>query len=776
MMRPEELIKNLTLKEKCRIFSGDGPWNTFSAGDKVPSFSMADGPHGLRKQGDAAYADMENSHIATCYPTASALASSWNTETIEKLAKALATEAYNEDVQVLLGCGMNIKRSPLCGRNFEYFSEDPYLAGTLAAQYVKTIQENGVAACPKHFCANNQEKRRMTSNSIVDERTLNEIYLRAFEIVVKNSAPKSIMASYNRCNGSYVGHNKKFLTDILRTKWGYKGIVISDWGACINAADSMMAGMDLAMPDSNGYLNEQLEKAVAAGKITEADVEKMAARVVGLAQEMKNQNREKGKTDLEAHNKIAVDLAADCAVLLKNEGLLPLKQKEICVIGELAEFLKFQGGGSSHIQTRKTPNVIEALEAKGFKVEYSKGYLSGFVKRAHAESKNKPYQKKALELAKQCAEKNMPIVFCCGLTDSFEGEGFDREDLLLPPEQLKLLDDISKITKNIVVLTFAGAPIDFSFTDKVNAILHMHYAGQGVGEAAAILVSGERSPSGKLSESYPFKVEDTPCFGNFSITGKDDIYYKEGLMVGYRYYQTKNIPVRYEFGYGLSYSTFEYSNFSVEKSGDSAVAKFTLKNTGNVDAAEVAQIYVKNPENKSGLQRAIQELRGYAKVFLKAGESKEVTIKLDDNAFKVFSTKKEDFVLCGGEYTVQLAASVKDIKSEKVIKIEGESLEALCDPIVYTDDMTVEGKLDHFVMSSSLGDMSKKSFIIRAFLAIILIVLRLMNKGQSADSPIVKIQINTIRECPVESLISTSGGSVNHAMARFFVWCANHRL
>ena len=785
MKKIDELLKSLTAEEKTRLFNGKGNWNTFDADGKVPTFSMADGPHGVRKQDDENYRDLNVSKLATCFPTASALASSWNLETIQKLAHALADEAIGSNVDVLLGCGVNMKRSPLCGRNFEYFSEDPYLAGILAAEYVKTLQADGVAACPKHFAANNQEKRRMTSNSLVDERTMNEIYLRAFEIIVKNSKPKTIMAAYNRVNGKFAGFNKRLLTDTLRNKWGFDGVVISDWGACINPPECIKAGMDLAMPDSHLYFDKQIKAALENGTLSESDLDKSASRVLKLADEMIEirENRKKGQADLEENNKIAVDLATDCAVLLKNEGLLPLKQKEVCVIGELAEILKFQGGGSSHINTPKTKNILESLEERNFKVEYEKGYLSGFVKRRKAAKLNKPYQKKALELAKKCASENKPIIFCCGLTDSFEGEGFDRDNMLLPPEQKLLLTEISKITKDIVVVTFAGAPIDFSFEGDVNAILHMHYAGQGVGEATAILLSGEKSPSGKLSETYPLSIEDTPCYGNFSDLETDDVYYKEEVLMGYRHYQTKNIPVCYEFGYGLSYSKFEYSDLSIEKtSAENVSVSFTIKNVGNFDASEIAQVYVKNPQiskdKENELKRAEKELRGFAKVFLKAGESKKVTIKLDDNSFKVFSTKKDDFAISGGKYTIQVGQSVKNIKLEKEIEIEGEKFEDLVEKVRWDakKELAIDDKKGKFSMSSSLYDMSKKSFIIRAFLAIILVVLRGMNHWEAADSPIIKIQINTIKECPVEALISTSGGSVNEGMARFFVWCANHRL
>ena len=772
-----ELLKVLSLTEKARLFNGNGSWKTYDAEGKIPFVTTADGPHGVRKQADEDYADLNASKIATCFPTASALASSWDVETIKKLAHALAEEAHSADVDVLLGCGMNIKRSPLCGRNFEYFSEDPYLAGILANEYVKTLQSDGVAACPKHFACNNQELHRMTSNSIVDERTLREIYLRAFEIVVRNSKPKTIMSAYNRVNGKYAGENAHLLTEILRDEWGFDGVVISDWGACINPEASIKAGMDLAMPDSSGYLGKLITKSVENGTLTEAEIERASKNVLKLAAEVECSKKEWPQADLEKNAKIAVELATETAVLLKNDGLLPLKPQEICIIGELAEFLKFQGGGSSHINTPKTPNIIDSFVAKGYKVNYEKGYLSGFVKRNKAAKLNKPYQEKALKLVEECNSKAIPVIFCCGLTDSFEGEGFDRDSLEMPPEQLLLLDEICKITRNVIVLTFAGSAIDFSFEDKVNAILHMHYNGQGVGEAVAILVSGEKSPSGHLSETYPMKIEDTPAFGNYSIRGKDDILYSEEVLVGYRHYQTKEIPVRYEFGYGLTYTTFSYENLVIENASDGTVtANFTLKNTGNFDAAKVAQIYVKNPENKTEFSRANQELRGFAKIFLKAGESKQVSVKLDENAFKVYSTKKNEWTTVGGTYTIQVGSSVKDIRLEKAIDVTGEKLEELLEKFVIPEEYKTEGKQKKFDMTSSLLVMSKKSFIIRAFLSIILVVLRIMNKGASADSPIVKIQINTIKECPVSSLISTSGGAVGEGMAKFFVWCANHRL
>ena len=810
------LLNTLSLNEKIRLLNGDGSWKTYNAAGKLPYFFMSDGPHGLRKQDEEKYADLNKSKVATCFPTASCVASSWNKDSLTKLGQAIGNEALNENVNMVLGPGINIKRSPLCGRNFEYFSEDPYLAGQLAANYVSGMQSLGVATCVKHYACNNQEKRRQTSSSIIDERTLREIYLRAFEIVVKKSSPVGIMGSYNKVNGEYVCASHKLLTQILRNEWGFKGIVISDWGACIDATKCLQAGLNLAMPDSLGYFSKSLKKALSEKVIDESLIEKADERILDVAQWFTNFSNTKSPAtdsniqtentyalDYNKQHQIARELACDSAVLLKNNGILPLQPGKIAVIGELAQFMKFQGGGSSHITTKDYPNALEAFMALGYDVSYSKGYFSGFCKEKNVVKKNEPLCHAALEFARTATQNNTPILFFTGLTERYEGEGFDRETLDLPKEQSELLEEVLKITDNVIVINFCGAPIDFSPAQKAKAILQMYLPGEAAGEAVADLVSGKVNPSGKLAETWPLCMEDIPCQETFAKE-TDNVPYKENVFVGYRFYETKNMPVQYEFGYGLSYTKFEYSELQVDLGTEAsrsetnvtkttaqvsdktsvtytapAPATVSLKvtNAGTLDGSEIVQIYVAPVQTQEEqCLRPAKELRGFTKVFLKAGESKTVEIQLDENAFKVFSEKNNNFVTIGGCYKVQAGASIKDIRLEQEVQVQGEVLLENVSKVsesFYTDHFSEPHCKGSFTTSDSLGEMSKSSHFIRGFIKIMEFVLVLMNKGRSKEDPAVKIAISAIKENPLESLISTSGGAISEKTAAWLVKMAN---
>lgn len=785
------LIENLSEDEKIRLLNGEGSWQTYNAQGKLPSFFMSDGPHGLRKQESENYSDLNKSNVATCFPTASCMASSWDKNALYRLGQAIADEALAENVNMVLGPGINIKRSSLCGRNFEYFSEDPYLSGILAASYINGMQNKGVAACVKHFACNSQEKRRQTSNSIVDERTLREIYLRAFEIVVKQSAPLGIMGSYNRLNGEYVCASHKLLTQILRNEWGFKGIVISDWGACIDAAKCVKAGMDLAMPDSGGYLSDCLKKSLAEKVISLSDIEKSGKRVLDVALWFKEEQKKykgdrvnctKPAVDYSVQHETAKQLAEGSAVLLKNEKLLPLKKGKVIVIGELAEIMKFQGGGSSHITTKEYPNAISALENLGYTVLYEKGYYSGFCKTSQIEKMNKPLIDPALALAKKAAEEGIPVLFFAGLTERYEGEGFDRESLELPMEQKSLLTKVLECTNNVALINFSGAPVNFAHFGSVKAILQMYLAGEAVGEAVADLVSGVANPSGKLAESFPCAVEDISCNSNFGGE-EDNICYKENVFVGYRDYESNNKVLQFEFGYGLSYTTFEYKDLQVQmeknpsEAEQSVLVKFTVTNTGSVEGSEVVQIYV-CPElsAKEKQLRPVKELRGFEKVFLKAGESKDVCITLDENAFKVYSQKENAFVTIGGKYKIQVAASVKDVRLEKELEIQGdrplEHLVSIGDEFYKENSIQIHTK-GSYTLSDSLGDMAKSCRFIRNLIRMIEKGIVAFSKGKSKEDPSIKIVISAIKENPLESLISTSGGAISEKMAKLLVKKAN---
>ena len=767
---------NLSDEEKMRLFNGVGSWNTYDANGKVPSFSMSDGPHGLRKQ-DAHeetenYADLNNSRLATCFPTSSCMAASWDKSLLSELGKTIAEEAQCQEVDLVLGPGTNIKRSPLCGRNFEYFSEDPYLAGTLAAQYITGMQALGIGTSLKHFTCNNQEKRRQTSNSIVSEKTLSEIYLRPFEIAVRKAQPASIMVSYNKVNGEYAAASKFLLTEVLRKKWGFKGIVISDWGACIGAANCLKAGMSLAMPDSNGYFSHQLEKVYKDDQEVRAKLDEANQLVIEAAQKWNGGHKlPKGtQIDFPAHHKAALRFATNSAVLLKNDGVLPLAEKsKLTVIGAMAATMKFQGGGSSHITTARYPSAIESLKALGYEIDYAEGYTGEM-----GDTSERGYAQ-ALELAKKAVAEKRPVLFFCGLTEEFEGEGFDRENIALPKVQTKLLNQIIALGADLIAVTFSGAPIDIYFADKVRAVLHMYLCGEACGEACAELLSGRVNPSGKLAETFPFSEKDTPCYGNFAGE-EDNIEYKEGSYVGYRYYEAKKVPVRYEFGFGLSYTTFEYSNLEIDL--EKKTVSFDVKNTGSVGGAEVAQVYIQ----KEGAD--YPELRGFEKVLLEPGETKTVTVELDENAFTEYDTTSHNFVAAAGAYKILVGSSVRKILLEQKVDVAEKSVAFVAsdytpDAALYNDFFTNTFYEAHhkgtFTSADNLGDMAKESLGVRIILKIVERIVLFSMKGKSKNDPSVKIVLSAIAENPLESLISVTNGSFTEKLMEKTIRLANRK-
>ncbi len=794
----EEILATLSLDEKIRLLNGVGNWDTFSAEGKVPVISVSDGPHGLRHQtGKEAVGDINDSQLATCFPTACAIASSWNVEAARRMATAIAKEAKAQNVQIVLGCGMNIKRSPLCGRNFEYFSEDPLLSGEMAAGFVQGMQSQNVGACLKHFALNNQEKYRQSSSSNVDERTLREIYLAGFERAVKKAQPHSIMCSYNKINGVFTSANKKLLTDILRDEWGFEGIVMSDWGATIDAVQSLKSGLDLSMPDSSGYLGKQIKAAYEKGQISESQIDTACKRIISLAlkyEEHKDEFEGGAKAepvDFKQQHQTAFELACESAVLLKNDGIFPLAQKQkILVVGQLAEKMRFQGGGSSHISTAPYPNAVQALK-DFYDVEYVPGYLSTFCREKKKQKINQKLKAQALVKIRRLVKENpqIPLLYFCGLEESYEGEGFDRENLLLPQSHIDLYKEIIGLTKNVALVTFSGSAIDLTFAPEARAILHMYLCGEACGQACAALISGQKNPSGKLAETWPYKVEVGAPHSSY------DIPYEEGVLAGYRWYETKKQPVQYEFGYGLSYSSFEYSELKVKGpstgSGTTegiavpelvegpALFQITLsvQNTGTVDGSEVVQLYVKNPECDPEISRPVMELRAFRKIFLKAGEKKTITFTLDQSAFSVYATKKKCFAPVKGNYEICIGASLKDIRLSAPVKVEGEEIQAL----VNTDalekkDIFAEHprhKKGEFTLTDSLIEMSRGSKYVNCLLKLFRMLLILTSRSKSKDDPAVKINITGIEENPLESLISISGGRITEKRARKIVSFAN---
>ena len=788
MKTTEEILATLSLDEKIRLLNGVGNWDTFSADGKVPVISVSDGPHGLRHQtGKEAIGDINDSQLATCFPTACAIASSWNVEAARRMAAAIAKEAKAQNVQIVLGCGMNIKRSPLCGRNFEYFSEDPLLSGEMAAGFVQGMQSQNVGACLKHFALNNQEKYRQSSSSNVDERTLREIYLAGFERAVKKAQPHSIMCSYNKINGVFTSANKKLLTDILRDEWGFEGIVMSDWGATIDAVQSLKAGLDLSMPDSSGYLGKQIKAAYEKGQISESQIDTACKRIISLAlkyEEHKDEFEGGAKAepvDFKQQHQTAFELACESAVLLKNDGIFPLAQKQkILVVGQLAEKMRFQGGGSSHISTAPYPNAVQALK-EFYDVEYVPGYLSTFCKEKKKQKINQKLKAQALEKIRRLVNENpdLPVLYFCGLEESYEGEGFDRENLLLPQSHIDLYKEIIGLTKNIALVTFSGSAIDLTFAPEARAILHMYLCGEACGQACAALISGQKNPSGRLAETWPVKVmvgSPMPFY---------DIDYGEGVLCGYRWYETNKQPVQYEFGYGLSYSSFEYSDLKVSGpstgSGTTEAPLFqvslSVQNTGTVDGSEVVQLYVKNPQDDLAISRPIIELRAFEKVFLKAGEKKTVNFTLDQSAFSVYATKKKCFAPSRGKYKICVGASVRDLRLSSTVQIQGDEIYDLVQSdVLEMKDLLVRHprhKKGEFTLTDSLKEMAEESKYVNRLLKFYRMVLILTSRSKSKDDPAVKINITGIEENPLESLISISGGRITEKRARKIVSFAN---
>ena len=659
-MKHQDIISQMTLEEKCHLLSGRDFWQTQSVKRLgVESMTLSDGPHGVRKQAEGGdQLGLGGSLPATCFPTAATMANSWDPALGEALGELLGEEAASQDVCVLLGPGLNVKRNPFCGRNFEYFSEDPYLAGKMAAGYIRGIQKNGVAACPKHFAANNTELRRMASNSVMDERTLREIYLTNFEIAVKEGRAKSIMSSYNMVNGVYANENAHLLQRILRDTWGFDGFVVSDWGACNDFTDGVRAGSHLEMPSTGGDSPRQLMQAVYEGRISE---DKVNARVDELLDVMLSTraavNPLKGKPfDVEAHHAFAEKASEQSIVLLKNEdNILPLKAgSKVAVIGEFAQKARYQGAGSSVVNCTKLEHTMDVIKNFDFDVV-------GFEPAYPRHGKTDPAMiDKAMELARKADY----VLMYLGLDEISESEGLDRSTLAIPQCQIEALKAVCGANPNVIVVMSAGSAVEMPWLNCCKALVHGYLCGQAGASAVLKVLLGEVNPSGKLSESYPVKYEDCSSAPYFPAKQRT-VEYREGLYVGYRYYETAHVPVTFPFGFGLSYTTFAYSDLKVTPQS----ATFTIKNTGDRDGAEVAELYVhaKNPS----IYRPAKELKGFAKVFLKAGESKTVTIELDDKAFRYWNSVTEQFEIDGGDYEILIGASVADIRLSGTVTVEG---------------------------------------------------------------------------------------------------------
>lgn len=655
-MKYEQLISQMTLEEKASLLSGANFWNTKPVPRLgIPGMMLTDGPHGLRKQGGKAdHLGLNNSIPATCYPSAAGLANTWDEQLLEEMGRALGREAASEGVSVLLGPGVNIKRSPLCGRNFEYFSEDPFLSGKMAAALIRGIQENGISACVKHFAANSQELRRMTNDSVMDERTLREIYLPAFEMAVKEGGVKCLMTSYNRVNGVYAHEHPHLLREILYGEWGFGGAVVSDWGGNNDRVASVKAGGTLEMPSSGGQTDRHLVQAVRSGELDEKVLDEQVERFLELLYSTRPDPNPK-PYDREAHHQICERVAEKCAVLLKNEDhILPLKQQRVAVIGDFAASARYQGAGSSKINPTKLDSGLEALKASGIPVI---GYAPGFRRGGKASAS-------LLRAACNLAKEAEVVLLWLGLDEGGEAEGVDRSTMTLPQNQLALLDAVSRVNSNIVAVLSCGCTVDMSWDSKVKALLHGYLGGQAGARALAALLTGRANVSGKLSETVPLRYEDVPSaayYPGMEATSE----YREGIYVGYRYYDTAKREVKYPFGFGLSYTTFAYSHLEI---GEDRV-RFRIRNTGSCFGEEIAQLYIHR--QGEGIFRPEQELKGFGKVALAPGEEKEVTIPLCDRSFALWSVAANDWVVEPGVYELRVGASSRDIRLAGTVEKEG---------------------------------------------------------------------------------------------------------
>ena len=672
-LKHADLIAKMTLEEKASMCDGLDFWHSQPI-DRlgIKSVGLNDGPHGIRKKGDPDAAkkgetDLLKGVPAICFPTASATACSWDVDLIREMGEALGDECRKERVSVLLGPGTNIKRSPLCGRNFEYFSEDPELAGEMSAAFINGVQSKGIGTSLKHYAANNQETRRMTVNTVVDERTLREIYLRPFEIAVKKAQPWTMMCAYERLNGYYCAENKWLLTDVLRNDFGYENLVVTDWGAENERVPGLKAGNELEMPTSSGEGTRLIVEAVNSGELEEAVLDHAVDLILDMVDKSVKTLGEY-TYDPDAHHEISKKIATQCMVLMKNDGnILPLKKEQkIAVIGEMAKKPRYQGAGSSLINPIKLDNAYDTLKTMGVNFEYAQGYST--------EKKNKITDESFIAEAVEKAKNAEVALLFIGLTDEFETEGNDRKHLGIPPLHNKLVEEVLKVNRNVVVVLSGGASVEMPWADSVPAILNQFLTGQAAGSAVCDILYGEVNPSGKLAETYPMALEDNSSANYFPGTSVS-VEYREGVYVGYRYYDSANIPVRFPFGHGLSYTSFEYSDLKLSadriKDTDTLTVTFKIKNTGSCDGAEIAQLYVSDVE--STIYRPVKELKGFKKVFLKVGEEKEVSIELGKRAFAFYNVDAHDWQVESGEFKILVGASSRDIKMEASVNVESTS-------------------------------------------------------------------------------------------------------
>ncbi len=792
-----ELVQELGTEEKIQLCTGRTFWELNGIGRLgLPSLWVTDGPHGLRKQqGDSDHLGLIDSVPATCFPPAAGLASTWNPDLLEEIGTALGETCVAEQVSVLLGPGVNIKRSPLCGRNFEYFSEDPYLSGKMGAAWVRGVQGRGVGTSLKHYAVNNQEAHRMVVDAIVDERTLREIYLPAFEITVKEAQPWTVMCSYNLLNGTYLAENHRLLTRILKEEWGHTGLVVTDWGACNDRAKGLAAGLELEMPGNGGIHTPAVLAALSAGELSENQLDAAATRVVELILRSKPALEQRRDYDRDAQHLLARRAAEEACVLLKNDDrLLPLaKEQNLAVIGALAVTPRYQGSGSSQINPTQLDIPLEEIQ-RLLGSDHAPAYAPGYKLDDDA------LDQQLLDQALSIARNADTVVLFAGLPDSYESEGFDREHMRLPKAQLQLVEAVAQVTDRLVVVLQNGAPVELPFASRVQALLESYLGGQAGGSAVARILFGAANPCGKLAETFPHKLEDCPSHAWFPGEPRQ-VQYREGLWVGYRYFCTTWVPVAFPFGHGLSYTTFAYSNLRLgDQPGNWQVEAAQLadwegievhcdiKNTGAVAGYEIAQLYI-GPE-ATGIYRPRRELRGFAKIWLEPGETRTVTFKLGSRAFAHWCTGAKGWRVEGGDYRIEAGASSTDIRLEGTAQVQSEYLSPPPGPNLAPYWRPEELAFSEIAFSSLLGrpipdvpparpyhSNSTIGEVSSTVLGKVLhrVVLRSMQKmiPGGTDEKTERIVAAMLREMPLRNLVVFSGGRFSPQALRLCIHLMN---
>jgi beta-glucosidase len=782
-MENKNIIIRMSLEDKVSFCSGADFWST-KAFEKygIPSIFMSDGPHGLRKQEkESDHIGVNQSKAATCFPPACATACSWDRKLIEEIGKAIGEEALQEGISLVLGPGINIKRNPLCGRNFEYYSEDPYISGELGTAFVNGVEATGIGACVKHYAANNQENKRFFSDSIVDERTLREIYLAAFETAVKKAKPSSVMCAYNKVNGEKCSDNKSLLHDILRNEWGFNGFIVTDWGAMNERIAAFKAGTDLEMPGGTDFFDSDVIKAVKSGELSEEVIDRSVDRLLSFIFKAAEVKKSRKDCDLTAHHRLARRAAASSAVLLKNEdNLLPFdKTMKIAAIGEFAKKIRYQGTGSSYINPNHITNVLSALYAEKIRHVFFEGCKSDG-------STTDLLLKQIAEGARTC---DAAVVFA-GLTENYESEGFDRETLSMPQGHVAMIKEAAKANPNTVVVLMAGSVVDMPWIDDVKAVLHMYLPGQAGGEAAVDLLFGDVNPSGKLSETYPFSYEDVPSAHVYE-TNDLQAQYREGIFTGYRYYDKASVPVRFPFGFGLSYTSFEYINPDVKKNADNYLVSLTVKNIGKRAGSEIVQLYVSDLQ--SGIPRPAKELKGFEKVFLNPGEEKRICFELDKRSFAYYDVKLKDWQVQQGRYHILIGASILDIRHQLVIDTEGTMKPQKCESLNGTWYEHLKGKPSQeefeillgrkiepckppkkgsYTTDHSIADM-QDSFIMRQMYKSVEQHNGKTYGGIDYTNPTFKMVMISSTEVPIKNLCSLSGGKLKRNFVEGLAHMAN---